>query len=485
MDWLKQLNLKEIAYIADRFGISYSGGFFRIGKSFSVNDVYETIQFFKNQIWNQINVQKAIDIARRENNSGVLYYWQPEQLEPIDDFLGKLGVFDYKVAISDPLSWLCSTNPYSEHSPDRDPEAYIRMVLEHGLYLVGLAEWIETDQLLLLPDIHLWDYVSWVELGKLNEEIFNEYKLESSPIGKELFRISAFEKGVHSVMEMLRLLQNNSSIENIKRAIPSIDDEKAVKVLNYFKKLPKETRDIQAVKFLAEKYEIDNDGVEKKINLLKKQSIYDLENYIDISKLNRRISIMHSMPLTLALYMGDSLGMVPITDQKLNKMTFDLYAQVIKLTDDYKDKRELIESKVELQVPFIKNLSPKFVFEQKKSGASYKLKDFLNNRWSKIKNEKNSTSFLSEVGDFSKSINSDYQNIKNELLQSRKELALKIGKSAITAGGIFAEEAIRNDFWMAAAKSIPILLGGSMKSYKEYNKEKFKLKKNPLFIFID
>ena len=251
MDKIKELNLKEIAYLSEKFAIKYKNGAFSFGKNFSTQDIYEAIYFLKDEIWNLNNVKYATSTLENQTNEEVLYYWPPESLEPIDTFLERAGILNYKVVISDPLSWLCSINPHSEHSYEKDPESYTETLLEGALFLISLKKWIETDQLLLLPDIHLWDYHAWIELGEINKEIMEAHNLTQTPLGKELFKIGSFEAGVDWAYTNMRLMQQNATPNDMKKWIGGLDDKKAIETFKILKSLPREEREKGAVNFMA------------------------------------------------------------------------------------------------------------------------------------------------------------------------------------------------------------------------------------------
>jgi len=484
MEWLRELNLREVAYLVDKFGLKKYGNNFSISKPISTNDVFEAQQFIEKEIWNPKNIERAIGIIKNEKDGTVLHYWKTGVLEPVDDFIGRAGILDYTVIMADTLSTIAHTHPTNENSIQKDPESYVRIVVENALFLFSVSEWIQAGHLLMIPEIMVWDWNGWMEMSKLNEELHKDFDFDNTPLGQKYGKLLQFEAACVSIMEMQRLTQNNAQDDYFTKGSSGISLEDSKKALQYLKGLPKRERDIASIKFAGEYIGVDEYRVQKRIAQYEKQSVFHLDNYLDISKLTNSLMLYQSMPLTHALHISNTLDVIPITDKEVNKWTFDIYAQFIELSDEYKKRGELTESEVELKVAFIENLTSDFVKKHRTSGAAHKYKAFLDKRWEEIRNKKDSQDYVLAMNEFSKSVNGDYQLLKNDLEQAQKTLFRNLAGTGITAGGALTEEVIRNDFWMGIAKSIPILFAGALKSYTQYDSEAYVLKKNPLFIFL-
>ncbi|MBP6866621.1 MAG: hypothetical protein KBC12_03720 [Candidatus Pacebacteria bacterium] len=485
LEKIKELNLKQIKFLSEKFGIDVSNGSFKIKKDFSGQDILDSINFLKTEIWNSQNIAEVIDIIKNQKEGEIMYYWPPEENEPIDGFLERAGILDFKVAIDDPLSWLCGINPNWDDCPDNEPELYLRYLFENSLFLISLSKWIETGQLIMLPHLGLWDPTALFELGHINEAIHKDHNLDNTEVGKELYKYGAFEAGVSSLPEMMRLMQKNFTVENIKKSINGIDDDTALKVLNHFKSLPKEERDEQAIYIVAEMFNIEDEYVKERIERFKKQSLFHIENYFDISDIRGSISMRHSMPMIQALHIADKLNVIPITDYKLNKLTFDLFEQVLNLNNDYKNQKELVESKIEFEAPFISGLSPEFIMKQKKTGKAKELKVFLSKKWNKIRESKNSKEYVNALSDFSDEVNFDFKGLLDNFGQIKREAIEDSLQVLAKTTGEFAGSAVESGVFMAVAKSIPVLFSGGIGAYKIYDSKKYELKKNPLFIFLE
>lgn len=66
LDFVKQLNLKEIQYLSDKLSISYDNNNFKFSKDISNQDIFDASKFIKNEIWNQTNVQSPIATIKKE-----------------------------------------------------------------------------------------------------------------------------------------------------------------------------------------------------------------------------------------------------------------------------------------------------------------------------------------------------------------------------------------------------------------------------------
>ncbi len=484
MDDIKELNLKEISYLADKFGIVQTGPFFSIRKTFSTTDLLDLIDFINKEIWHPKNIERVISTIKNQHSDELLYYWLPSELEPIDSFLERAGILNYKVVMSCPLSFIVGINPDYKDSPNKKPDLYLEFLFENALFLVSLNKWIETDQLLLLPHLPAWDYSTWKTLGKINKKIFEEEKIKDTEEMRKFERLGLFESGVRLVSGMLRSQQKHYNIDHVKRILSIEDKVEAERILKYMQSLSKYGRDIAAVHFLAKKCQIDEETFKDRLERLEKQQLFHAENYIDISKLDASMKIHRGMSLTMALYTSDKLKAIPITDQKLHKLACDLYAKAITFTDEYKERKEFIESKIELEVPFLTGLSPEFIKRQKNTGVTLKLRSYLDEKWEKIRKVSKIEDFKLAVKQLSDSVNYEYNVIKNDLKQIRKETIAEIGEVVIKSVGAFAEGLITQRIWFAITKSLTTLFGGGLAAYKSYDHKKYELKRNPLFIFL-
>lgn len=484
MDDIKELNLKEISYLADKFGIVQTGPFFSIPKPFSTRDLFDLIVFINKEIWNPKNTERVISIIKKQHSDEILYYWPPWELEPIDSFLERAGILNYKVVMSCPLSFIVGIDPNLEDSPTKQPDLYLEFLFENALFLISLSKWIETDQLLLLPELPVWDYKAWREIAEINKKIFEEEKIKDTEEMREFEKLGLFESGVRLGSRMLRSQQKYYNIDHVKRILSIEDEVEAEKILKHMQSLSKYDRDIAAVRFLAEKYQIDEETFKERLERLEKQQLFNAENYIDISKLDASMKIHHGMSLTMALYASDKLKAIPITDQKLHKLACDLFAKAITFTDEYKERKELIESKIELEAPFLTGLSPEFIKRQKNTGVALKLRSYLDEKWEKIRKASKIEDFKLAVKQLSDSVSYDYNEIKNDFNQIRKEAIVEIGKVMIKSVGAFAEGLIIQKIWFAITKSLTTLFGGGLAVYKSYDHKKYELKRNPLFIFL-
>lgn len=483
MDFIKELNLKEINYLADKFSIVPTGHFFSVRKPFSTRDLFDLIVFIKEEIWNPKNTERVISIIKKQYSDEILYYWPPWELEPIDSFLERAGILNYKVVISCPLSFIIGINPNHKDSPTKQPDLYLEFLFENALFLISLSKWVETDQLLILPNLPVWDYKAWIEIAKINEKIF-QGEIKNTEEIREFKRLITFESGVRLVSGMLRSQQKHYTIDHVKKILGIEHEVEAEKILTNLKSLSKYDREIAAVHFLAKKYQIDEEIFKERLERLEKQQLFHAENYIDISKLDAGVHITRGMPLTMALYASDKLKAIPITDQKLHKLACDLYAKAITFTDEYKERKDLIESKIELEAPFLTGLSPEFIKRQKNTGVALKLRSYLDEKWEKIRKASKIEDFKIAVKQLSDSVNYDYNEIKNDFKQIRKEAIVEIGEVMIKSVGAFTEGLMTQNIWFAIAKSLTTLFGGGLSLYKSYDHKKYELKRNPLFIFL-
>lgn len=486
MNFIKQLNLKEIEYLANKLSIVYNAkNSYKFSKGISSRDIFEATEYIKNEVWNQKNVQIALAIVRDRTSEEILYYYPPSEPEPIDGFLEKAGILNYKVAMTDPLSLFVNINPNFEDAPHKNPLAWSRVLVENSLLLISLAPWITTNQLILLPDLRLWDYKGWLELARMNKEVRIEYDLKNSDIGREVKKIFALENAYRILSAAQRSSQKHYKLDDIKKILGINDDQEAEKYLKTFKSMPKHERDLQALMYITERYGVNESDLRDKIERYKARQIFDIENYININGLDVSFDFTSGMNLNMPLYIGDKLNVIPITDHKLHKLTFDMFTQVISLKEEYKQNKELVESKIDLDLPFMKNFSPEFIAKQKESGAAQKLKKLLDNKWVEIKTSTSPMSYKLAMQNFSEEIKSDYKILTGQYEHLKQQALANIGKTITGTTGVFIEGVMNHSVWYAIGQSLVTLMGGAIITAKSHDKKKFELKKNPLFIFLE
>ena len=486
MNFIKQLNLKEIEYLANKFSIVHNvKNSFKFGKGISSRDIFEATEFIKNEIWNQKNVQTALSIVRDRTDEEILYYYPPSEPEPIDGFLEKAGILNYKVAITDPLSLFVNINPDFEDAPRKNPMAWLKILVENSLFLISLTPWVKTDQLILLPDIRLWDYKGWLELARMNKEVRIENDLKNSDIGREVKKIFALENAYRTLSAAQRLSQKHYKLDDIKRILEINDDHEAEKDLKTFKSMSKHERDLQALLYIAERYKVNETDLRDKIKRYKARQIFDIENYIDINDIKVNFDFTSGMNLNMPLYIGDKLNVIPITDQKLHKLTFDMFTQAISLKEEYKQQKELVESKIDLDLPFMKNFSPEFIAKQKAGGTAQKLKTLFDNKWVEIKTSASPVNYKLALQRFGEEIKTEYVNLSGQYEHIKQQALANAGKTITSTTSFFVEGVMNHGMWYAIGQSLVTLMGGAIITAKSYDKKKFELKRNPLFIFLE
>ncbi len=484
---LKELNLKEISYIQELFGIEKNGSNFRVKNGISSQKIFNTFVFLRKEIWNNENVKESIDLTGGSGSNKILYS-PPSYLVPIDDFVGKVGIMDHQILILDPLSQFLSPNPENIDSWVKDPDSYLPYLLESSLFLVSLAPWIEADIVRLVPDIPLWDFKVWHGLADLNGKIMDSKKLQTTPQYARFQKVSRFETMIKFVSEFLRTKQENYSIEDIKKLpeFNGITEEEIKKILEAVKNTPKIERDKLAINISAEENKIDrNDPVYLDyLNRFPQHQVFDVENYLDITKLKSTLIVTRGLTLTHGIHIGDRLDAVIATDDQMQNELFKLYSDAITLKPEYSNQQELVKSKVDLYLPFFEGINPDFIAQQKSQGKTGALKQYLDTKWMSIKNSATQTSYLGALNQFESSINNEYKSIKEDLDNATKQALIKSAGGLAASATIFMTNIAQHNFWYAVATSIPTLFGGILKGIDQYQSIESKLKKNPLFIFI-
>ncbi|NQV00830.1 MAG: hypothetical protein HQ537_01795 [Parcubacteria group bacterium] len=449
-------------------------------KNISSRDIFEAICYLKKEIWNTANVQLAIEeIKNRPEDT--LYYWPAPHLESVDNFLGKVGILGYKTLITDPLSKLCNINPNFEDAPHKKPDSYLKFLFEYTLFIKSLTKWIETGQVLLLPDLAMWDYSAWKDLAKMNEHIFEEHKLEDTEVAKRLYKVGIFEQGVELLSENIRLRGQNSSLKSIQKTLGLEDKAKATELLEDLKSMSKQDREIEAAKFLAGEYSLSGEVLKDKIEEIKKRQAFKVDNYFDISKLKEGLIITPGMSLTMSLYIENELNAISVTDNLANKLSVELFSQAIKLDEEQVAKKEFTQSKIDLSVPFLIGLSPDFIAEKREDTIA--LRNFLSERWEQLRKLNKYDNYQSLVRQFNDSIKREYKNLGNDFDRIKKDAVFNFGESVLND---VLNGKIQQNFWLlTVVQSIASLFKGTISAYKSYDQKKYQLRKNPLFIFLN
>src|SRR5258708_59978 len=481
---LKQLNLKEINYLQELFGFDKNGSNFVVKNNVGSKKIFDAFIFLRKEIWSNENIKATIDQVSQSGSNKIVYS-PPSYLSPIDDFLGKVGIMDHQILVLDPLSEFVSMDPNHKDSWYKDPASYLPYLFESSLLLFSIADWIEADLVRLVPHIQLWDYKGWVELADLNGEILDSKKLESTLQFERYSKVAEFEVTIKFFSEFLRFKQSNYSSADVKEYM-NISEEEAIKMAKQLQSIPKDKRDKIAIQIAAEQSKLDqNDPVYLDyLNRFPKHQIFDAENYLDISKLTDTLIISRGLTLTHGLHIGDRLGAVIATDDLVQKESFKLYTDAVSLSPEYAIQQELVKSKVDLNMPFLKGLKPDFIVKQKVDGNTTALKHYLDKEWQSIKGSQTPKGYLNALQQFENSIKSEYKGINADLKSAVQQALLTSAGGVAVSAKVFMSNIVEHDFWYAAAMIIPTLFGGILTGVKGYQHIQTKLKKNPLFIFI-
>lgn len=484
MDGIKELNLKYINYLSDKFGIENRNGkasFKSNKKGVSNQDIYDTLKFIIVEIWNQKNIHRLFNTFSTTNEK-LFYYWPSSETIPIDSYLGKVGILDYKTIISDPISFICKINPNYEDAPNKKPYLYFEYVIENSLFLVSLSEWIEKGFLYIVPDLFYWDQVAYMQLGDINRQIRNVNNLQQTKEWETFSLLFKFEQGSRLLIDKQKYFYGNIEQEEIKKYFPDLSDSKVEKIAKDLKNTPKHKREIQIIKMFAEEKNIPDQIFKNRLKKWKKHYIYDVKNYFGEEISKESVKITKGLTLSSSLYVSNKFNAIPVTDDDVNRAAVQLFSKGIKLDDIKMKELEYAQSKISIEAPFFKNISPEFIEKYKSSEYPNKLNSYFENKWDMIRNLDNRKDFDKAIVEFNDLLRIEIADVRNDYLKAKTDARFTGYKEFIDKMYIGS---IEQEFWSVAVKSIAAIVRGLIAWRDDYDTRKYELKKNPLFIFLD
>lgn len=486
MQNLNKINISEIELLKSLFGIEYSTSSqkFKINKALNLNMIVELYNELKNTIWTSENIQSALtELEENPPDKSRLYYFNPGYPIAIDDYLSKMGILNYEILIEDPLCFPLTVKPtYSDHIL-KNPSMYVKHIYENALFMIYLEEWIKNKYLYFVPSLPLFDMDAFWQLAKASEELDNKCNLANTKGIKNSIRFSIAESTARLSLDMMRMSQNHYTETHIKKIFPEATQEQTEKILKDFKSQSLEQREQTALNFALSQQTLTEQERQAICRIFSKSRPFNIERFLDISKLDGNLITATGMPLLHAAYISERMQCIPTTDNLGLMYGYEGWCEGLgqSLGKDF----EKVRAKVDLPFAFFDNVPISFVHKSREEGKGIKTSQFLEEEWQKIRTSTDLSTYATAAKNFSITVQSNFSELEKERDELFNGLHSDVNKTVAVGLGAFIIANITTEIPISIAGSILTMLTPALDTYKSYKKSKREYEVKPLAVFIE
>jgi len=469
---VRNLVLEEIQSFKQIFDVKLTDTEVKVRDKITDSDVVLFFERVRN-LWGSKHDLLSHMPTKADLKFRALYFGSPDILSTVN-LLARYSLYCDQIIVIDPFSMFHDMSRKFEHSPVREPQAWVRQIIRDGVYLASLEEWIRNDLVFAtafplsfhhpLKQKHVQgmkdrlEKVSpekWDEI--IQDTVESQFYLQYTPA-----ELSAMEPE-KSEIEMIRQLAE--------------DDKKWTKIGPYMHGIPRE-KVIETLKHMNRRKE----DVARTIARLRQeprryewalQREFESQMFVHGSGLN----------LLDAKWFAEITGSHLVTDRRTvwNEILADESDGVQNEKRSEKVKLSmsaLAEAFQKLEFYFLNDVSLDFALQIRKENRLAGFRTYLRNFWNKVQTESLSEDQrLAAIQEFRDGLDAQYQEFKAEFHEIEKAIKSKLSLAGMTGAGALVSGSMTLALGLAS-------LGFAAAAWGDEGKKQTK-HAQPLSIFLD
>lgn len=402
-----------------------------------------------------------------------LYFGSPDILSTVN-LLARYSLYCDQIIVIDPFSMFHEMNRKFEHSPVREPQAWVRQIIRNGVYLASLEEWIRNELVFAtafplsfynpLRQKHVQgmkerlEKVSpekWDEI--IQDTVESQFYLQYTPA-----ELSAMEPE-KSEMEMIRqLAEDDKKWSQIGPYMHGIPREKVIETLKHMKRRKEDvTRTIERLRQEPRRYE------------WALQREFESQMFVHGSGLN----------LLDAKWFAEITGSHLVTDRRT------IWNEILTDESDGEQNKEqsekiklsmsaLAEAFQKLEFYFLNDVPLDFGLQIRKEHRLAGFRTYLRNFWNRVQTESLSEEQrLAAIQEFRDGLDAQYQEFKAEFREIEKAVKSKLSLAGMTGAGALVSGSMALALGLASLGFAAAAWGDEAKKQTKHAQ--------PLSIFLD
>lgn len=424
---LKAIVLEEIQSFKKIFGVKLTDTELTVNKTITNSDILLFVHRAKN-LWEGKRDLLPYLPSKADLKFRALYFGSPDMFTTVN-LLTRYALYCDQIILIDPFSQFRWMNPNFEHSPFREPQAWVRQIVRDGVYLSSIEEWIRNDIVFATAfPLSLYDplrqkhiEIMKAKLDKMPEQKWDEL-VEDTVEFQFLTQFTpdelrAWRPKPTDVRTISRLMQDDEW-KRLSPHMPGITREKV----------------IQTLKSMDDR----NKQIDRAVAYLQKEP--RRYQWLLNRQFEPRMNVFGSgMNLLDARWLADLTGSHLVTDRRiiwdeiLGGDTEEHEAQPEKIKHSLS---ALAEAFQRLEFYFLNDIPLSFALQIRKENRLVGFRTFLKDFWNKMRKENQTEEDrLATIQEFRDNLDAQYQQFKKEFDELRKSVIAKIGAAGASGAG--------------------------------------------------
>jgi hypothetical protein len=427
---VRNLVLEEIQSFKQIFDVKLTDTEVKVRDKITDSDVVLFVERVRNLWGSKYDLPPHMP-TRADLKFRALYFGSPDILSTVN-LLARYSLYCDQIIVIDPFSMFHEMSKAFEHSPFREPQAWVRQIIRDGVYLASLEEWIRNDLVFATAfPLSFHHPLKQKHVQGMKDRLENVSPEKWDEIIQDTAESQFYLQ--YTPAELSAMEPEKSEIEMIRQLAE--DDEKWNKIGPYMHGIPRD-KVIETLKHMNRRKE----DVARTIARLRQeprryewalQREFESQMFVHGSGLN----------LLDAKWFAEITGSHLVTDRRT------VWNEILTNESDG-DQNEKQSEKVKLSMSalaeafqklefyFLNDVSLDFVLQIRKENRLTGFRTYLRNFWNKVQTESLSEDQrLAAIQEFRDGLDAQYQEFKAEFREIEKAVKNKLGLTGLSGAG--------------------------------------------------
>lgn len=427
---VRNLVLEEIQSFKQIFDVKLTDTEVKVRDKIADSDVVLFVERVRN-LWGSKHDLLPDMPTKADLKFRALYFGGPDILSTVN-LLARYSLYCDQIVVIDPFSVFHEMSRKFEHSPFREPQAWVRQIIRNGVYLASLEEWIRNDLVFATAfPLSFHDPLRQKHIQEMKDKLEQVSSEKWDEIIQDTVESQFYLQ--YTPTELSAMEPEKSEIEMIRQLAE--DDKKWRQIGPHMRGIPRETV-IDTLKHMKRRKE---DVARTIARLQQEPRRYEWALQREFE--SQMVVYGSGLNLLDAKWFAEITGSHLVTDQRTVWNTI--------LTDESDGDRDekqsekvklsmsgLAEAFQKLEFFFLNDVPLDFALQIRKENRLVGLRTYLRNSWNKVQTESlTEEQRLAAIQEFRDGLDAQYQEFKAEFREIEKAVKSKLSLAGMSGAG--------------------------------------------------
>jgi hypothetical protein len=424
---VKNIVLEEIRSFKEIFGVTLTDTEVKVSPTITDSDVLLFVERVKN-LW-----ESKPDLLPHMPNKNdlkyrALYFGSPDMFTTVN-LLTRYALYCDQIIITDPFGIFRGMNRKAEHTPFREPQAWVRQIVRNGVYLSSIEEWISNDLVFATAfPLDFYDPVRQQHIQMMRTKLDGMSEEKWDEIVDDTIEAQFLSQFTPDELEAMKPKRTD-----MKLICGLLDDDEWNRARPYMRGITKE-KVVETLESMKER----NTQIDRALAQL--QSEPRRYQWALNRQFEPRMDVFGSgMNLLDARWFAELTGSHLVTDRRV------IWNEILAGETEEKEPQSekvrqslsaLAEAFQKLEFYFLNDVPLDFALQIRKENRLVGFRTYLKDFWNKIRREdQTEEERLLVIQEFRDNLDTQYQQFKKEFDELRKNVVAKIGIAGASGAG--------------------------------------------------